>query len=199
MRSSFCIHYSTTTTSTTKNEKDLVSENATYIEGSFMCALYNKLEGMLDRSLDENLTLTEIFAKLAQCPDQRVQNLLIWEKKDNDNDNDNNNDNDNDNDNGNKMERRSLVLVLKSVWQEAQDRVNEVDNFDGAIEAHRVRLGTIMEGRHGDRDTPKASRNNTKMQSSFCEGYVLLEEFVKEISAIIQARGELEVLYRRLM
>ena len=166
-----------------QNQTDPESASCVYIEGTFMCAVYDKLEGMLDKSMDENLILTEIFAKLAQCPDQCVQNLLTWENSANDN-----------------SERRSLVLVLKSVWQEAQERVNEVENFEEAIDAHRVRLGTIMENRTGSSDTsPISSKGATKMQSSFCEGYVVLEEFVKEISANIQARGELEVLYRRLM
>jgi hypothetical protein len=163
-----------------------------YVEGTFMCALYDKLEGMLDESLDENLVLTEIFAKLAQCPDQRVQGLLIWEQDMNETSQKNDGD----------KARRSLVTVLKTVWLEAQERVDEVDNFEEAIEAHRLRLGTILEGRNKDSDGGSSRRNvgsGIKAQSTFCEGYIVLEEFVKEISAIIQARGELDVLYRRLL
>ena len=163
-----------------------------YIEGSFMCALYDKLEGMLDESLDENLVLTEIFAKLAQCPDQRVQDLLVWEGDEEGKEG-------KEGDEG-ESDRRSLVNVLKSVWVEAQERVAEVDRFEEAIDAHRIRLGTVLEGRReSDGEGGGSGGNRTKVQSSFCEGYVVLEEFVKEISAIIQARGELKVLYQRLL
>ena len=158
-----------------------------------MNALYDKLEGMLDETLDENLVLTEIFAKLAQCPDQRVQNLLTWEEeedKEEDKEEEEEStervarekDDDDADDDAMRKKRRSLATVMKSVWYEAKERVNEVDNFEEAIDAHRLRLGTMFEekrdgmGGGGDgavtttikSDSLKMPR--TKVQSSFCEG-----------------------------
>ena len=152
-----------------------------------MNALYDKLEGMLDETLDENLVLTEIFAKLAQCPDQRVQNLLTWEEKEDKEEEEEEESTERvarekDDDDAMRKKRRSLATVMKSVWYEAKERVNEVDNFEEAIDAHRLRLGTMFEekrdgmGGGGDgavtttikSDSLKMPR--TKVQSSFCEG-----------------------------
>ena len=147
-----------------------------------MNALYNKLEGMLDETLDENLVLTEIFAKLAQCPDQRVQNLLTWEEEEEEESMERVAREKDDDDDAMKKKRRSLATVMKSVWYEAKERVNEVDNFEEAIDAHRLRLGTMFEekrdgmGGGGDGAVTTTTKGDslkmtrTKVQSSFCEG-----------------------------
>ena len=149
-----------------------------------MNALYNKLEGMLDETLDENLVLTEIFAKLAQCPDQRVQNLLTWEEEEEEEEESMERvaREKDDDDDAMKKKRRSLATVMKSVWYEAKERVNEVDNFEEAIDAHRLRLGTMFEekrdgmGGGGDGAVTTTTKGDslkmtrTKVQSSFCEG-----------------------------
>ena len=183
---------------------------AEYVEGSFLGAIYDKLEGMLDETLDENLALTAILAKLAQCPHQGLHDALTWDgveegvKEEMGN-----------GASGSGVEkRRSLVLVLREVWQEAQERAAETPGFDEAIQAHRLRLGTNNGAKEGvdgagageavggvsgatqaASDRPSdAGRASVPVQSSFCEGYIVLEEFVKEMSAIIQARGELGVV-----
>ena len=99
--------------------------------------------------------------------------------------------------------------MLLEVWQEAQERAAETPGFDEAIQAHRLRLGTGTSAGGGAGDEPgaragatqgasehptDAGRGPVPVQSSFCEGYIVLEEFVKELSAIIQARGELGVV-----
>ena len=83
----------------------------------------------------------------------------------------------------------------------------DVEGFPDAVQAHRIRLGTTtsdggealpeMEQQSSGGTSAmgsKAGKGGTSGgggQSQFCESFIVLEEFVKELSAIIQARIEL--------
>lgn len=167
---------------------------------SFLDAIYDKLEGMLDETMDENLVLTSILSKLLQCPNQLVHDCLMRDVgKAEATIEDGKEVQDKANPSGTTV--RSLVSVLRDVWQEAQERSADMDGFQEAVNAHRIRLGTtsVEESSNAVKEiqtTGVVDRISSgiaadRSPSQFCEGFIVLEEFLKELSAIIQARVEL--------
>ena len=136
--------------------------------GSFLSGVFDKLECMLDNTFDENIILTEVLSKLAQSPHGALHMYLFAEGG----------------------ERRSLVSVLKQTWTEALERSERIKNFDRRIEAMRQSLGA----HRGDADAesmPIYDDGASEEDKAFIKNYIILDEFLKETAAILQARKEI--------
>jgi|EP00505_MAST-04D_sp_SCG-Rhode-Island_P000327 hypothetical protein len=152
-------------------------------EGIFLATMMDKLEFMLDNTVDENLVLTALWSQLAQCPHPQVHNFLFSI--------------------GNLQagvmghddSGRTMVSVLMNLWTEAQVRVKRISNGVEMLEQTRSRMGTLSdETDKGGWDDSKAGLLEVDVSSKgFLEAVVLLEEFLKEIAAILCAREQLHM------
>lgn len=91
---------------------------------------------------------------------------------------------------------RTMVSVLMNLWTEAQVRVKRICNGVEMLEKTRSRMGTLSdETEKGGLDGSKAGLLEVDVSSKgFLEAVVLLEEFLKEIAAILCAREQLRML-----
>ncbi len=173
-------------------------KNPVFYEGLFLTTLLDKLESMLDHSLDENLVLTGLWSQLAQCPHPRVYHYLFSIKKSEGKSN-------NDDDGANT---RSFLGVLQSLWSEAQETLSKIPDGENILINTRKRLGINMDENRKNQDLDEDGYiiqdydnevndddDITNMSNkTFFEGMCVLEEFLKEIAGILKAREELNML-----
>ena len=179
-----------------------------YSETTFMRVLFNKLEGLLDQSLDFDLVLTGLLAKLAQSPHPLVGEFFL------------------DGTLPLKSNVRTVPRVLKAVSIEAKERGERLGDFVARLEAVRTELAVDVDDaapaaggeeedpaqgkkRGGKRGGKRAAspaggevraravsnevmaddfdveESNTKR---FLQAVVVLEEFCKELAAIVHAK-----------
>jgi len=189
----------------------------TFSEGLFVMFVFNKLERMLDSSFEENLILTGILATLAQYPhralhvylyDEVLTNkellnafegkdvTIVTEEEE---------------DMAKNMlnvlgessypmlkirdDIRSLSKILTMVWKEAQERASDLgQEFDTLRRITRIYIGVdepdVLERAM---DTfEDAGPGSSKFR--FVQAYVVLEEFLKELASILQAKQNLTFL-----
>ena len=176
-----------------------------FYEGHFLSVLFDKLDDMLETSSDENLLMTGILAKLAQHPHDILHAYLFslplttsqfssacaspasprkqlkdapgaaWCVH--------------------KSGVRNLSRTLKSVWENARTRAEEIKGFDDHLARVMARMG-VRGGGQMEESSGKAAYPYPL--DGFLEAYIILEEFLKEIAAILQARDDLQGLRVRL-
>jgi len=182
-----------------------------FTEGLFLTVLLNKLERMLDSSLEENLLLTGILAKLAQCPHRVIHSYLYEESipvKDFRAAFD-----------GRPYEMttfdaeqgdtllsikpnvRTLANALATVWKEAQERAQDLEpEFKQHHEWTRLQLGADGEfspdigADHGLLKVLSGSSDFGPSKQRFVRAYVVVEEFLKELASVLQAKQNLACL-----
>jgi hypothetical protein len=174
-------------------------ENTMFYEGLFLNTLLDKLESMLDHSLDENLVLTGLWSQLAQCPHPRVYHYLFSINKNSDKTID---------DEGGNGSNRSFLGVLESLWSEAQQTLRQIPDGENILINTRKRLGINVDENRSNRgmdedgyiiqdynDEVNDDDDITNMSNkTIFEGICVLEEFLKEIAGILKAREELNML-----
>lgn len=144
----------------------------------FLEAVLHKLGSMLTRPKASNLVLTGIIAKVAQCPDPLVHAYLFPAAALR----------------GDPAPWPNVVTTLRKLWEEALRRAARIPDFGVAVRAARARFVAEVE------DTSVAARRTLDMEAAracatlprerrvFIEAYVVLEEFVKEVTALLDVR-----------
>ena len=164
---------------------------------SILIDAVDKLESMLDHSLNENLVLTGLWSQLAQCPHPRVYTYLFSMKSDKASEV-----------NAEGATSRSFLRVLRGLWSEARETLNHIPDGENILISTRRRLGVSMDSANAsvaEDNTDFITRTNdmtvdddndiaTMSNKTFFEGMVVLEEFLKEIAGILRAREELNML-----
>ena len=103
---------------------------------------------------------------------------------------------------------RSFLRVLRGLWSEAKETLNNIPDGENILISTRKRLGVTEDGANASAtddnsdfitntdDVPVDDDNNiaTMSNKTFFEGMVVLEEFLKEIAGILKAREELNML-----
>ena len=180
-----------------KSNLSTPTKTVTFYEGLFLSTLLDKLESMLDHSLNENLVLTGLWSQLAQCPHPRVYTYLFSSKSDKASGAD-----------AAGASSRSFLRVLRGLWSEAKETLNNIPDGENILISTRKRLGVTEDGANASatddssdfimntNDMPVDDDNNiaTMSNKTFFEGMVVLEEFLKEIAGILKAREELNML-----
>ena len=173
------------------------TKKATFYEGLFLSTLLDKLESMLDHSLNENLVLTGLWSQLAQCPHPRVYTYLFSMKSDKASEV-----------NAEGATSRSFLRVLRGLWSEARETLNNIPDGENILISTRRRLGVSTDSANAsvtDDSSDFITETNdmavdddndiaTMSNKTFFEGMVVLEEFLKEIAGILRAREELNML-----
>ncbi|GBG31863.1 Protein FAM160B1 [Hondaea fermentalgiana] len=187
---------------------------AAFVEGLFLSVVLNKLERMLDSSLEENLLLTGILAKLAQCP-HRVMHSYLYDEAislrdfraafegrpytlsafDAEQ--------------GDTLLKikegvRTLANVLSSVWKEALERAQDFGaDFEAQHTFTRSQLGADGDLDFGDEGLDASSVSAAladfgPSKKRFVQAYVVIEEFFKELASVLQAKQNLALLQHDL-
>jgi len=183
------------------NRKSLKSQH--FEESEFMNLIMNKLERLLDTSFQENLQLTAIIATLAQCPhallhsyiyDTEISAAELEQACE-----------------GNlssvskfslkqdsvfrlRTDVRSVSRILSSVWTEAAERAEDMGQ---GFESHRMAVVKALSPDASDQH--QLSDLYSETRQSFVQAYVVLEEFLKELSSILQAKQNLAFLQTSLV
>lgn len=157
--------------------------------GLFLSLLFNKLENALDNTQAENIELTGVLSKLCQFHDEAVHrhffdlSVLNPDAKTTED----------------LMARsvpqtaRSFTSVLLQLWSDAQERADRVPDFQQKLERTRSLLGVpgddgTVDDRAENLEEDASSFDSNFGQQRLLEAYVVLEEFIKELAAIVQAR-----------
>ena len=106
-----------------------------------------------------------------------------------------------------------LLICSGQVWAEARRRATHISNFDHRLAATQAALGVHS---HSDSEEKGAARDEHQSRGSsaafgsfevdqfqvadrkFLEAYVLLEEFLKELASVLQAKCNLQSLANSL-
>eukprot|EP00941_MAST-03F_sp_MAST-3F-sp1_P003387 g3387.t1 len=187
------------------------SAGSPFFEGIFLRVFLDKLERFLDGTMEESLALTGVLSKLVQSPNEILYSFLFSTPGEGQCRNiedafataDADSDIDIDGNVGmqshHEITERSLLTVLKDLWREASRRKMRIENFDNRLDATRDRLGVnpLMQGKNAlvqadDFDVDIRSRK-------FIEAYVVLEEFIKEVSSAVQAREMLAAIRSKVL
>mmetsp|Transcript_8012 Transcript_8012/g.12930 ORF Transcript_8012/g.12930 Transcript_8012/m.12930 type:complete len:799 (+) Transcript_8012:169-2565(+) len=190
-------------------ETDVSLGESPFHEGLFISLLFNKMERMLDNSLEENLVLTGILAKFAQCPHKLLHSYFYDESI-----------------SGpdfaaacdgmaygerfSKQSKIDLLAVKKSVrtpssvlatvWKEALERADDVmPEFEQQRKQTRTSLGVdSVLNEAGEEDylicSNSAEEGCSPSRLRFIQAYIVLEEFLKELASILQAKQNLTPL-----
>ena len=96
---------------------------------------------------------------------------------------------------------RTLRSVLQEVWDEAKRRSHHIADFDERLQMTRINMGVVVD--RGDQEESMtqfvddfASEHDPHRR--FLQAYVLMEEFLKEVASIVEARYKLSGLANTL-
>jgi hypothetical protein len=144
-------------------------EERKFYEGLFLDILFNRLENMLEHSLEANLVLTEVLSKLALSTVPSLHDFLFETQEI-------------------LPGIRTLKSILKDLWKEAQTRAGRIRGFDRKIQDIRVTMGVVSSSEGGANGSSISDFDVDVSHMKFMEAYVVLEEFLKELSCISQAK-----------
>eukprot|EP00163_Fabomonas_tropica_P030658 TRINITY_DN7035_c0_g1_i1.p1 TRINITY_DN7035_c0_g1~~TRINITY_DN7035_c0_g1_i1.p1 ORF type:complete len:637 (-),score=150.21 TRINITY_DN7035_c0_g1_i1:172-2082(-) len=150
-----------------------------YKESVFMTVLFNKLESMTNEGLEANLVLTGLFAKLAQSPHPLMDSFFLDPHLQL------------------KEGIRSVPRVLAAVSQQVREAAEGIDRFDEKLNMLRAELSADDD----DEDITRSRANSGVMgndddvdashEKQFLQAVIILDEFCKELAAVIQAKETL--------
>jgi len=151
--------------------------------GGLVHSLFNRLERFFEATLDENILLTEIVSKLVResaATDGSIYlqglfyALFSTELSENEG-----------------KGCRTMASILHKLWTEARRKYETTPQASSRAQLIRYTLGLDSWGSSKNlKVTPIKKPNASETPSPFLENYVLLEEFLKEILSILQAKVE---------
>ena len=194
----------------TDNVKN-VNTNASKIEeGPFLESVFDKLENFLNLTMDEALEVTNVVSKLALCIflfhffffQFTLQLILLSHKHTHSPTHTSGTnrdifcrffacDDDGDDDNDSKPTKRSLITILRRVWNDAKTRKNRIKDFSERLREVRVELGIIEKDVEDEVIVEEEGKEELVdwdvERRKFVIAYAVLIELLKEIAAILQA------------
>ena len=147
----------------------------------FLDALLRKLQASLSQAGSMNLAVTGTLTRLSQCGNPLVHAYLfprsVLQQQDA------------------PARWQSLASTLATLWEHARRRAAKVPEFEAAVAAARKRLVDDLGGQQASPPRGRLPRAQDRMMFTFSkerrmfiEAFVLLEEFVKEVSAVLDAK-----------
>eukprot|EP00743_Colponemidia_sp_Colp-15_P003731 GILK01004025.1.p1 GENE.GILK01004025.1~~GILK01004025.1.p1 ORF type:complete len:771 (+),score=121.68 GILK01004025.1:88-2400(+) len=152
-----------------------------FYEGVFLEVLFNKLERLLSTSLVQNVLVTGLFARLACYPAvgagdaaELLHSYIL------------------DPECPLKPHVRALPRVLQQVIAEADARAPTIPDFTTRLKI--ARRGLNVEAHKPHPAESMIGDLNDEAKQKFIEGYVVLQEFGKELCGIAKAKEEMHAL-----
>ncbi|CAM9169676.1 unnamed protein product [Choristocarpus tenellus] len=154
-------------------------------EGSLIHALFNLLEAAFDRELEENVALTGVLSSLCLAatatelsPARRLLFVLLF-------------------DGTPGAPFRSMRRILQRLWTKAQNQLAQVPDPTQLLAKVRMDLGMVPQVNCSFPFSGKGSEGvRTEARSEgrwrFLRTVVFLEEFLKEVYCILQAKNHVE-------
>lgn len=162
-----------------------------FFDGVFLRTILNKLESLYDNTFSTNLRLTNILAKLAYCPHPIIHQLLFQPMQEN-----------NSNNKPNKVEideesepktaendQRTVLSVLKELWNKGIRRASRMPQFAVRKEEARKKLNQMLEKELSISQV--SGSMETLDGEKFLQGFIVLEEFLKEWISISDSKSRL--------
>lgn len=138
----------------------------------FLQIVLNKVSTMLRQSIAMNVALTGVLSALTRCPRQGVHAYLFGEPSGEARD----------------ADRGALLKVLEAVWRDAQRRASRIPMFAECLANTRARLGVDAPGAGPQVPVrPEVLKKHQRL----LEAYVVVEELLKELTCILQAKRAL--------
>ncbi|RUS27140.1 Retinoic acid induced 16-like protein-domain-containing protein, partial [Jimgerdemannia flammicorona] len=108
-----------------------------FYEGLFLQTMFDQLETMLEQSLERNLMMTSMLSKVASVLDRKIESVLFdWKAEEEDEDRA---EGVQMAASGPKAYRRCLFGILEKITQDAQNRAEQVPNFETRLMLARRR------------------------------------------------------------
>lgn len=155
-----------------ENEKE-------FIEGPFLTAIYTLLESFYNNTQEVNLNITGLFVTLLQYGDFIMNDYFFnfdYEKE-------------------YKHNTRCFLSIISKLWNEGLNYISNTSNTHQTLEYTRILLDTYETN---DNSNEKGNKNkksimlenvyNNEYEEQFFKSYVVLEEYLKEISAYVYAK-----------
>jgi hypothetical protein len=129
-----------------------------FCDGQLLAALLDRLERLLDHSLEGNLVLTGTLAKLAQWPDPLLHMALFDERP---------------RDFSRTVQPfpRSMRRTLVEVWVDARKRIERIPQFEDKLASMRKELGADKVGEAADgEDGTKGKKGKKHQEAALARG-----------------------------
>ncbi|CAM9132606.1 unnamed protein product [Chrysoparadoxa australica] len=153
-------------------------------EGSLLHDLLNGLERVFERDVSENSALSGLFSSLLSqvtlpClsfPRQLMVVMLLCPSGEE----------------GAAHPVRSVLAVLQKLWKRGQARLADMPDSSQQLRAVRASMG-VLTSEDGPQSPERVLEEIDESARVFLEGYVFLEELLKELFSMMSAKGSVEV------
>jgi hypothetical protein len=148
------------------DEQKSSSDSQEFYEGLFLRTIFNKLDVILTNKFAVNLKITSIFARILAIPDPFIHSFFLDPKL------------------PTKPGIRLFLTILRDIWDRARKQMEKIPQSRKRLEDARRAIDTSAE----------RTMIEAVATDQFFQGVMVLEEFLKELVSICQAKHTLESL-----